>query len=338
MNRTLAITLALMVTACSGGGDSGSSDSSKTGYLTFDGIAGLSYRTASKSGVTDKYGRFKYKSGETITFYLGDIIFAQDIPTKPYITIIDFDPDLVDTIDQGTLVRGLTDHTPLVEDAAEETHIVNMTRLLNGLSYPPSNQPDNEALIVISAEARSAVEAYTFSSPIDFYEDTGEFGDPELPDDVENVFINDICLAVENIQCRNDSVKEMPSVEQAETFATYQNVEITDLIASKVFLSPSILEINATDEKIYKVSISAVGYSLNITDLEVKSTDELPDSDGNFPDPPRSVAGVQFASADNKNFGVYATGEPGQETSVVANFKLAGDYRWFKKTLRVRLK
>ncbi len=338
MKKMFAITLALMVTACGGGGDSGDGDSgAKTGHLTFDGIAGVSYRTASKSGVTDKYGRFKYEEGETISFYLGDIVFAEDIPAKPYLTIIDFDPDLVEIIDQGDDLRGLTDHSPLVEDAAEVRHIVNMTRLLYGMNYPPSNQPDNEADIVIPKEAREAIENYTFASPIDFDQDVGDFGDPDFPDDPEIKLINDICLELNKSQCRNNSVVVMPSSDQAQAFGINQSELITDDIASKMFLSPRILEINASDTKVYNINISAIGISLNITDLEVKTTDELPDSEGNFPDTPRTVAGVQYASANSKNFGVYAAGEAGQETSVVANIKLAGDYRWFKKTLRIRL-
>ncbi len=339
MKQVLAVILTLFLVACGGGGDdSSSSDGSITGYLTHEGIAGMSYRTASKSGVTDEKGRFRYRKGETITFYLGDIVFAEDIPTKQYITIIDFDQDVVDLIDEGSLVRGMTDHSALVEEAAKLEHIVNMTRLLFALSSPPDDKDSEEiALIYIPTDVRSTIEAYTFDTAINFHQDVGNFGSEDLPDNPENIFINYICQELEQPACLNNGVKEMPTSEQAETFGKSQSEEITSIIASRIFLSPRIVEINAADTSVHDIAISAVNQGLNIAQLEVKTTDELPDSEGNFPDTPRSVAAVQYGSAASARFGFYATGESGQETSIIANIKLDGDYRWYKKSLRVRL-
>ncbi|OZG73864.1 hypothetical protein BTA51_08730 [Hahella sp. CCB-MM4] len=339
MKQTLAVILALFLVGCGGSEDSGGSNGTKTGYLTFDGIAGLPYRTASQSGVTDELGRFHYLEGETISFYLGDIVFAQDIPTKPYLTVIDFDQDVVDQIDEGSQVRGMTDHTELVEAASKEQNIVNMTRLLFAITDPPEDKDsDDIALIYISGDVRAAAKAYSFSSPIIFDQDVGNFGSEDLPDNQENLFINYICEKLGQAACLNGGVKEMPASEQAETFGKSQSEDITSTIASKIFLSPRVFEINATDTRVYDVSITAVNLDLNIAELEVKTIDELPDSEGNFPDDPRSVVAIQYGSASNARFGFYATGESGQETSIIANIKLKGDYRWYKKSLRVRLR
>lgn len=40
-------------------------------------VVGIDYRTASQSGVTDEYGRFRFKQGEDITFSIGDL----DLPS-----------------------------------------------------------------------------------------------------------------------------------------------------------------------------------------------------------------------------------------------------------------
>lgn len=53
--------------------DDPSSDGLMTGRFVFGGVGGLSFATPSESGVTDAAGRFSYRSGETITFSLGDL-------------------------------------------------------------------------------------------------------------------------------------------------------------------------------------------------------------------------------------------------------------------------
>ncbi|GAA3917685.1 hypothetical protein [Litoribacillus peritrichatus] len=81
MKRTLVIGLtSAALAACGGGSGSGSnsetdsganaaSGSVQVGYL--DTVAGLSYRTATLSGVTSERGAFEYREGEDITFALG---------------------------------------------------------------------------------------------------------------------------------------------------------------------------------------------------------------------------------------------------------------------------
>ncbi len=81
MKRTLVIGLtSATLAACGGGSGSGSnsetdssanaaSGSVQVGYL--DTVAGLSYRTATLSGVTSERGAFEYREGEDITFSLG---------------------------------------------------------------------------------------------------------------------------------------------------------------------------------------------------------------------------------------------------------------------------
>ncbi|WP_162299713.1 hypothetical protein [Marinospirillum perlucidum] len=73
-------TSALLLTACLGGdGGSGSSSGSDTSDQTLTGsfvdspVVNLAYSTASFSGRTNDQGEFQYKSGETVTFSIGDL-------------------------------------------------------------------------------------------------------------------------------------------------------------------------------------------------------------------------------------------------------------------------
>ena len=69
----------LWLAACGGGGatDNGSTAGggppAQTGVLIDSPVAGIGYRTATQSGVTDADGRYRYLPGETVTFFVGNV-------------------------------------------------------------------------------------------------------------------------------------------------------------------------------------------------------------------------------------------------------------------------
>ncbi len=78
MTRKLAYTItAALLSACGGGGGGGSEPSSGDSPLELTGtfvdspVSGLYYETATRSGLTNSAGQFKYLEGETVSFYLG---------------------------------------------------------------------------------------------------------------------------------------------------------------------------------------------------------------------------------------------------------------------------
>lgn len=77
------LVLLFVITACGGGGGSSSSSSSsgavKTGYFIDSPVKGLHYSTATQSGVTDSNGSFTYKSGETVTFKIGNVVIGSAV-------------------------------------------------------------------------------------------------------------------------------------------------------------------------------------------------------------------------------------------------------------------
>ena len=61
----------LVLSSCGGG----SSGGVQTGILIDSPVAGVSYATASESGITNSDGEFSYQSGQSITFSIGDLAF-----------------------------------------------------------------------------------------------------------------------------------------------------------------------------------------------------------------------------------------------------------------------
>ena len=78
--RSLAVLLALFaVAACGGGGgddDSGDSEPQIiSGVLLDSPVINIGYRTETQEGVTNARGEFNYVAGETVTFFIGDLVF-----------------------------------------------------------------------------------------------------------------------------------------------------------------------------------------------------------------------------------------------------------------------
>ena len=82
LTRTLILWLILAIViaglnAC--GGSSGSDGASQvlTGRFIDGPVSGLRYVTDSRSGTTSADGEFSYLSGETVSFYVGDILIGR---------------------------------------------------------------------------------------------------------------------------------------------------------------------------------------------------------------------------------------------------------------------
>ncbi len=89
---TLVALLAFTVLInCGGGGGSGVS----TGVFIDSPVHGLGYETQTQRGVTDSEGRFAYKSGESVTFHIGNVILGQALG-KEIITPFDLVPEALD--------------------------------------------------------------------------------------------------------------------------------------------------------------------------------------------------------------------------------------------------
>ena len=98
-------------------------------------VAGIGYRTQSQSGVTNERGEFNYLPGETVTFFIGDLVFPP-VPAKGVVTPL----DMAQTLDPAS---------PMV---------LNIARLLQSLDT--DGDPAN-GITISPAAAQSA-------APVDF--------------------------------------------------------------------------------------------------------------------------------------------------------------------------
>ena len=143
----------VMLTVVSGcGGGSDDADSVLTGRFLDSAVAGLSYRTETRSGTTNTSGEFTYLAGETVVFGLGDLEFPA-ITAAQILTPLE--------------LAGVTD--------INNTGVVNMARLLQSLDQDcdPSNG------ITIGGEALLAAAGMSL-----------DFESPDFDTDVVNLVAN----------------------------------------------------------------------------------------------------------------------------------------------------
>lgn len=87
--RYALVFIAIVILSACDGGD----DGVYQGYFTDSAVSGLQYSTASQSGITDELGTFNFKSGETITFYLGGTVIGEPVKAKSELSPADLVPE-----------------------------------------------------------------------------------------------------------------------------------------------------------------------------------------------------------------------------------------------------
>jgi len=146
--------LTLMLSGCGGGNGNGQPAAIPTvpapvsvlsGQFIDAVVAGIGYRTATQSGVTDSNGRYNYLEGEQVTFFIGDLAFPP-VTAKGIVTPLDI------------ALEG--DTTAIITDDM----VINVARFLQSLDT--DNDLDNG--ITISADLNPA-------NSIDFAADAATF-------------------------------------------------------------------------------------------------------------------------------------------------------------------
>ena len=79
--------LAAALAAC-GGGSGGGPTTVSTGVLVDSAVTGIGYKTATQSGITNAKGEYSFLSGETVTFFVGNIQFPP-VVAKGIVTPLD---------------------------------------------------------------------------------------------------------------------------------------------------------------------------------------------------------------------------------------------------------
>ncbi|BBO77425.1 hypothetical protein DSCW_48420 [Desulfosarcina widdelii] len=106
-------------------------------------VEGLHYQTATQSGFTDMNGTFFYNQGETIRFFMGDVMLGE-APADQYMTPVD-----------------------LVPDAIDEMHpmVTNMSRLLQ--TADEDGDPSNGIFIPAAVDQAMMGSSLSFDMPIE---------------------------------------------------------------------------------------------------------------------------------------------------------------------------
>jgi hypothetical protein len=133
----------LLLFGCGGGGGGGGSTSSakSTGVFLDSPVINIGYRTETLEGVTNSLGEYEYLPGETVTFFIGDLIF-------PAVTAT------------GTV-------TPLDLAGTQDTansKVMNMIRLLQTLDQ--DGDPSNGITISDQAKASATQVDFELSTTI----------------------------------------------------------------------------------------------------------------------------------------------------------------------------
>lgn len=134
---------ALMALTACGGGGGGSGVELPSGRFLDSAVAGLSYSTPTLTGVTDSDGRFNYRSGETVSFYLQGLYIGQA---------------------QGAAVL-----TPgqLAPSGADADYGLNLLRLLQSLDT--DHTPGNGITLGGASMSQSIAQGINLSQPTDTF-------------------------------------------------------------------------------------------------------------------------------------------------------------------------
>ncbi|MCP5206873.1 MAG: hypothetical protein H7A01_06700 [Hahellaceae bacterium] len=177
MKYTLsALILTLLLAGCSDDGNKGD-PTLRTGQLFFSGIEGLTYQTATLSGAVSEDGTFSYHEGETVSFWLGDLMLTESVPAKEYMTPLEFSVDGRARLEAGDVVNGLSTHTLAEEEVAGYQFQNNLTRFLQVMDGFLSENNIEGRRIFISERSIEQLntELLTLTPPLDFNVSIEEF-------------------------------------------------------------------------------------------------------------------------------------------------------------------
>ena len=172
----------LALAGCSGS-DGGGDGDLRTGTLFSQGVENIHYETRSQSGTTNEDGEFRYHPGETLTFRVGNLVLAENVPAAPFLTPIDFTAEARRQLHSGsTDDENLETHRNVEEDLAENNAIaINITRLLSALAEK-DNPGSSEGTLEIKQRTIDQLNSYLAGDSyrrIDFSVSTEAFARPD---------------------------------------------------------------------------------------------------------------------------------------------------------------
>lgn len=309
------------------------------------GIQGIHYETASQSGTTDARGTYHYYPGETISFSVGDLQLAKDIPAKPYLSPLDFFADSRDALAHpSTDTYGLLSQRPVVDNLAASGDANNLTRFLLDLDQDKTVTNGNP--ITITQRTIDQINAIlpTLSGPIDFSTTNGLAVADDLLSQICFYPASDYrCTRPVPTQAQIDATTDPAEKQRLKDIVnsvrylsdvaeqTAHDLLVTDTgnydrsVAVQYYLAPDAIDLPASDTQLQEARLLKINGKVALDDLEAISLDS-------------SVVAINAFSTNSGTFDYYAVGSASQNATLLVAFKPTGDYRWYEKSLRVVLK
>ncbi|MYL27377.1 MULTISPECIES: hypothetical protein [Halomonadaceae] len=366
----------LLALAGCGGSDGDGDGDLRTGTLFTEGVENIHYETRSQSGTTGENGEFRYHPGETLTFRLGNLVLAENVPAAPFLTPIDFTAEARRQLHSGgTDGEGLETHRGIEEDLAENNAIaINITRLLSALAEQDSPASSEETLEITQRTIDQlnsyladdsnpridfSVSTESFSRPDNISEDNREDDTGDLIDpSPANRLLDSICFAPEG-----DELCEAPPTESEIGNATGDRVEELEDERRNILNARRTLDRAPTGNTIEFLSQDTLDFRNDLATafyLE-PGTLTIGPSDGSI----RTVAikrtgssGFSLkrleAKAEGSGWAIHSvdrqegtvefyrnTSRPAESGTILVNFKVDypgfDNYRWVRKNLLVEV-
>ena len=110
-----------------------------TGFFTDSAVEGLTYTTATQSGVTDAFGAFEYQAGESIVFSIGNFQLGESVTAAAQMTPLD--------LIQGAVLPTTSDELRflLLPGRQTEADAVAFNKLMNILVFLQALDSDKDA-------------------------------------------------------------------------------------------------------------------------------------------------------------------------------------------------
>ncbi|EON92331.1 organic solvents resistance ABC transporter permease [Marinobacter lipolyticus SM19] len=361
---SLPFIAALLLSACLGGDSGSSSDDTRTGSLTYHGISGLHYTTASRSEPTDSAGQFHYYPGERLTFRVGNLTLASDVPAGQYLTPMEFLADIRENLNNpGTDDEGLRTHQITEQQLMTDTALLNLTRFLLALNWNERITEDNGIEIRDRVVQQLNKALPNLTAPIDFTVSETDFTALGTTPSPANQLLAAICFYPEDDElCQTPPTQEEinnapprpededlsdPDVDYQEDLQSRRDrildasrsLDDFDTEAAQDYLSRELNAITTAIGNRYYLDNETASHPASDTSIKNVSIRRINgDTD---------LANVEAISTRNQDVVVHAfswqtanveyfiAGDSGGESEVIVNFRPRNTYRWIRKSLRI---
>ncbi|MDX1757327.1 MAG: organic solvent ABC transporter permease [Marinobacter sp.] len=362
--RLTLLAMLVLLNGCLDDGGSSDDDGLLSGQVTVSGIRGLSYQTASQTGVTNEAGEFRYLPGERLQLAVGDLVLATDVPADDLVTPLEFLADTRSRLQSpGTNEEGLRDHRMAEQSALQDDTLINLTRFLLALNWQETIT-EGETLDIrdrVIEQLNTALARLDLT--IDFTVEPADFEAAGATLSPANRLLAEICFYPEDdLRCsapptqaeidnaparpievddrdpdvlyREDLISRRERIESA-----VRNLEQFDEERAEIYLTQQLELATRTYANRYYLDSEAAAHAASDTGIHSVRIRKI----GGEPEL-ASLEAVSLRTSDvavhsfdwqSATVEYFVTGEAGGESDLLVNFRPEGDYRWLKKQLRV---